>query len=109
MWFYGDVQVLLQNMVELNGTVPGGVVRWPVGPTPMPVSELPLGRLAVNRSAQCSTCCRSRMPADTQAVRYGGAECRARTVQRIWSEIKTRDFRSLNEKLRQANLKTIEQ
>jgi hypothetical protein len=46
----------------------------------------------------------------TQAVRdLAALNAALARAQRTWTEIKTKDITALNEKLRQANLKTIEQ
>ena len=57
----GDVQALLQKMAQLNGTGAGGAARRPRALCQRPFSSC---RSAVlqDRSAQCSTCCRSRTP-----------------------------------------------
>jgi photosystem II stability/assembly factor-like uncharacterized protein len=105
-----DVQALMQKIAQLNGTGGGRRGAAPAGAEPTPVSELPLGRLSGSFASMLDLLQEPDAAPTTQAVRdltaLNAALARA---QRTWAEIKTKDIPALNEKLKQANLKTIEQ
>jgi len=105
-----DVQALSQKLAALTGTGGGRRGGAPAAAEPTSVDETPLGRLAGAFTSMLELLQEPDAAPTTQAVRdltaLNAALARA---QRTSSEIKTQDIPALNAKLKQANLKTIEQ
>jgi len=105
-----DVQTIEQKIAQLTGIAGGRRGSAPAGAAPTPVSELPLGRLAGSFTSMLDLMQEPDAAPTTQAVRdLAALKVALARAQRTWTEIKTKDITALNEKLRQANLKTIEQ
>jgi hypothetical protein len=105
-----DVQTIEQKIAQLTGTAGGRRGAAPAGAAPTPVSELPLGRLAGSFTSMLDLMQEPDAAPTTQAIRdLAALNAALARAQRTWTEIKTKDITALNEKLRQANLKTIEQ
>jgi hypothetical protein len=105
-----DVQALEQKIAQLTGTGGGRRGPAPAGSAPTPVSELPLGRLVGSFTSMLDLLQEPDAAPTTQAVRdLAALNAALARAQRMWTEIRSTDVPALNAKLKQANLKTIEQ